>query len=827
VVVSGVILDQTGAAIAGAEVILSAAKTPSITTKTDQQGVFAFKNVKHGTYNLGVRYEKFSLYKTALQIGAQPVSPLQITLDLDQLRQRVEVVAEAPQVSTDTSQNRDALTVTTKSLSALPVFDQDYVTTLSRFLDPGATATGGVTLVVDGAEANGPGVSPSAIQSVKINQDPYSAQFSRPGRGRLEIETKPASPDFHGEFNFLFRDYHLDARDPFALQRAPEQKRTFEGFLTGPLGKGKKTSFLLTGSRSDDNLQAALFAQGPNGTIRENIPTPQDNLFTSARVSRQYGVSNVFWAGFSVEDDISRNKGVGGTVLPEAGTGTRFREYEFTSSDTRALSPRLLNQFRFLAGHFRASVTSNVDAPQMIVNGAFTSGGAQADYLRTEYHVEFHDMLSWTHGKQFWKFGVDVPDISRRAIDDNTNRLGTYSFASLADYGAGTPYALVLQRGNGRVTFLEKTVAGFAEDQIQLRSNLSVTLGLRYYWQNFFHDVPHDFAPRLAFAWSPGSRKKTVIRGGSGFFYDRTGPTPIADVLRFDGHHLNRYVLTDPAYPFFSLNPSLLNQQPLSLVQLDPGQIIPYLIQYSASVEHQLAPSLTVSVGYTGYTGVHLFRSRDVNAPLPPSFGSRPDPAWGQIRQIESAGRSLSNALDFNLRGNITKRFSGQVQYTLSRTENNTAGVTWFPANSFDPSGEWGLADTNQTHRLNVVGNLEKGKWLKFGLLFAAYSGKPYNETTGQDENQDGLAYDRLSGVGRNTLTGDPYLSLDLRWSHDFFLTARGEKGPILNTGVDAFNLTNHVNYLTYVGALTSPFFGQPVSAYSARRLQFGLRFTF
>lgn len=99
--------------------------------------------------------------------------------------------------------------------------------------------------------------------------------------------------------------------------------------------------------------------------------------------------------------------------------------------------------------------------------------------------------------------------------------------------------------------------------------------------------------------------------------------------------------------------------------------------------------------------------------------------------------------------------------------------------------------------------------------------------TTGQDENKDGLALDRPAGVGRNTMSGEPYISLDLRWSHDFFLTASGDKGPALNASIDSFNLTNHSDYMTYVGALTSPFFGRPVAAYPARRLQFGLRFTF
>src|SRR5436305_15193376 len=110
-------------------------------------------------------------------------------------------------------------------MNSLPVFDQDYVGAMSQFLDAGSIGTGGVTLVVNGMEQRNVGVSASAIQEVKINQNPYSAEFSRPGRGRIEALPNPSSQVYHGTFNFLFRDYHMNGRDPFAVIRPPEQRR--------------------------------------------------------------------------------------------------------------------------------------------------------------------------------------------------------------------------------------------------------------------------------------------------------------------------------------------------------------------------------------------------------------------------------------------------------------------------------------------------------------------------------------------------------------------------------------------------------------------------
>src|SRR5262249_29665225 len=162
------------------------------------------------------------------------------------------------------SENQSVNTVDRSALDRLPVFDQDYITTLSRFLDENATGTNGVTLVVNGVEANGPGVTPSAIQEVRINQNPYSALFSRPGRARLEIITKPGTPEFHGSLNFMFRDSVFDARDAFATVKPDEQRRYYEGSLTGPLGHGKGTTFLLSLDRDEEDQQGIVVAQDLN-----------------------------------------------------------------------------------------------------------------------------------------------------------------------------------------------------------------------------------------------------------------------------------------------------------------------------------------------------------------------------------------------------------------------------------------------------------------------------------------------------------------------------------------------------------------------------------
>jgi hypothetical protein len=291
----GVVQDQAGATIAGARVELGAASTRGAqSTITDQSGRFEFKRIASGTYRLQVSYQGFESTTLDVTLGSQSPAPLQVVMAIASLRQETTITSEPAKISTEASDNKDTVALSEQSLSNLPVFDQDYIGAMSRFLDPASVGTSGVSLVVNGMEVNNLGVSPSAIKDIKINQDPYSAEYQRPGRGRIEVTTKPGSPEYHGTFNFIFRDAHLNARDPFALTRPPEQRRIYEGYLSGPVRRSKKTSFLLSVSRKEEDLQSVVVAEGPAGAIRANVPAPSRTLLLSGQITHAVSETNTF-----------------------------------------------------------------------------------------------------------------------------------------------------------------------------------------------------------------------------------------------------------------------------------------------------------------------------------------------------------------------------------------------------------------------------------------------------------------------------------------------------------------------------------------------------
>ncbi len=831
--VSGTVFDPSGAIVPGAKVTLRGGNDREQSTTTDPAGEFRFHSVAVGGYELRVEHPGFKVYKVRLKVGPRPLAALRIVLAVADVEETVTVDSSEGRLSIDVGRNANVIKLDGQLLNDLPILDEDIVGAVSQLVGPASIGSRGVVLVVDGLPSSRVGVPASAIQEVRINENPYSAEFAGPGQARIEIITKSGSSKYHGSFYFRLRDYRLDARNAFAVERPREQHRLFNGYFSGPVGKSKNTAFVISASRKEDDLQSVVFALGPLGPIRENAARPERSTYLSTQVAHQSG-KNALSFRYSFVDWSDKGGGVGGFNLPEVAWDSRSRYHQVYSSYKWVVSPKLLNEFLIrirTEDSFTRSRQPGI--PKTVVLEAFTGGGAQADQRETDNKVEFADMLSWWGGKHFVKAGVNVPALSRHASNDRTNFDGSFYFSSLEDFALGKPFSFVRQQGEGHLAFWQAELGLFIQDDVRILPNLSMGFGLRYDWQNHFADR-NNFAPRLAFAFSPRKGGKTVLRGGAGFFYDTTGPEAIADVLRLNGRRLRRFVLSNPGYPDPLSGGGPFTALPSSIVRFAPDLRSPYIVQYSFGVETQLQKSLTLTATYIGARGIKQFRSRDSNAPPPPLYLSRPDPAIGVLRQIESSGHLESHELEVALRGNLSRFFKGMVRYTLRRAYDDTDGIGGFPANNYDLSGEWSRAGFDRRHSFSIYGTLNPGRFFKLGIVFSAKSGEPYSVTTGRDDNRDGFANDRPPGVWRNSLEGPGWATLDLRWSKEFFLHADKrdkskdkEKGPSMTIAVDAFNVMNRVNLGTFVGDLSSPFFGRPVSAGPARRMQASLSFKF
>lgn len=819
--VRGVVVDPAGALVPEISLELDGANGTTASAVSDVSGRFLFRHVGEGRYRLHLRAQQsFAPFQTNLAVGPGAMAPIRIELSLAEVKTEVSAENGEQGVSTDAGENRSQVSADSKALEALPIFDQNLVAVLTPFLSQSAVGTSGVSILVDGIEMKGTGVTASAIQEVRINNDPFSSETNRPGKGRLEIITNTPGDRPHGTLNFIVRDSTFDSKNYFATVKPEEQKRIYEGSVSGPIAHG--LGFLLAGSRQEDAAQSAVHAVGPQGVIADNVPTPVYDTEFAARVTSDLSRSHRVSLQYNVSDTVSRNLGVGGLVTREAGVNAQAREDDVILNDRLIVSPTMINQLQLFYEKDHDPTRSVTRAAKLVVDGGFTVGGAQADLYTTENNLKINDIVSWSHKRHYVKFGITIPNLSRRAWQDETNRVGTYSFASLADYEAARPSNFTQRQGYGHTIFWLNELGIFAQDQIQVTPRLQAIVGLRYDWQTYF-ESPHNFSPRGSLAYALKDQR-TVLRVGAGVFYDRSGPAPLADLKLLNGVNLRSYTIVNGLYP----NPAVAPSTPSNLVRRADDAFIPYTVHYLASVERKLASRTTVAISYDGSRGFHQFRSRDVNAPLPPFYLGCPDAGVGVLRQMESKGKQVSNALEINVETKAGSWFSGMAQYVWSRTENDTGGIGWFPANQYDLRGEYGRADFDQLQRFDLLGTFHEESWWNLGLNLHLASGLPCTETAGADLFHTGMLNARPAGVSRNTLETSGNVTVDARWAHDlYFSRGKEDSKPHLTVAVDAFNVVNRTNFGGYVGNVRSPLFEQPTTAQPGRRMQFTLRYKF
>ena len=863
--VQGVVADPSGAIVPNAQVsLVDADGSVAGSTTSDGIGNFNMPAPHPGSFTLVISEPGFETVHLPVTVKPSVVTlaapaahvlaaPLHITLPIAAVATNVRVNGDTDEDLTASEENHDSSVLTSSDLKALPIFDNDYVTAMSSFLDDSASGTGGSGLIVDGVEANRSPVSSSAVQEVRINQDPYSAQYYWPGRGQMEVITKSAADKYHGQFNFSFRDNALNAQNALAPSKPFEQRRIYEGHLTGPIFFAKKSSFLASFNRAVEDLNSVVDAvvaptpDNPTGIYQANVPTPNRDTEFSTRVARQFGDKHSAYAQYSYEEWTGDNQGVGGQTLASAAYNGEWHEDDTVVHLDSTLSPILLNQISVVGEHTLNRHANTFEAPRVNVAGDFTGGSAQSDYVSTEYNFRINEMVTWTRGRHTLKFGAGIPHIDRRAYDDNTNALGTYTFgptlnadgsvaaSALDNYTNNRPSSFSQNTGDVHFIYHQQEMGAFIQDQWKINDRFSITPGIRYDWQNFLAEKRLGFAPRVSFAYVIDQDSKTVLRGGGGIYYDRFGSGPILDLVRYeDARRRAVNISLDPATePGSGCVPvsdcTAVTEQPANRAQLAPNAAIPYQMQYGLSIERQIGDKATAVISGYSARGIHEFRSVDINAPTPNSgYTVRPDPNFGIIRQMQTEGFFDGSGLDISFRGRVNKYFTGFGRYTWSHYGSNTNGIGWFPENQYSPNDEWANSSWDRRHRLGMYAMVNPKSVYNIAAGIFANTGRPWTITTGTDDYGDSFFNTRPDGVARNSETMPSYVDFDLRWGHDFAITSnKDEEAPHLGFSAGAFNLLNHQNPSSIDTVDTSPTFGDVTSDGPPRRVQLGMRFEF
>ena len=869
-VISGVVQDPSGAIIANAHVQLRRANgTVVANAKTGENGRFDIPQPAPGDFRLLVSIPGFDSLTQTLQITRNPVPALVLKLKLGDVSTVVNVTADRETELVAPENNADSPAVSSSDMMSIPIYDNDVVSTMSAFLDSGAMNETGATLVVDGVETSTVGVAPSAIQSVSINQDPYSAYNRTPGRGQVEVTTKAAADHYHGAFTFTFRDSAFNASNYFAVNKPPEQRRVYEGYLTGPVARSRSTSFLLSVDRQEEDITSQVLAimlpqqQGTIGTppvnlAPQNVPSPTRSTDITFKVSHDYNAHHSAFVLYRFHDSSMTNQGVGAQIAASAGSVSYQFDQDITYHDDLTIAPNKLNQLNLRFERNADRTVSDQQTPQIIVQGIATFGGAQADQFNTENNPDITDAFTWTLSKpisQQLRFGIQIPNLGRRILEDHTDRQGIYTYGTLpfcnangsticpsalctqanpgacnpvAAYQQNIPSTFQIQQGPSRFETVFAQPAAFFLDQIQATKRLTITPGLRYDFQNALSNTKNGFLPRLSVAYLLDKKHALVLRTGGGMYLRRVGVNIGQDYARYQTPIERSLLLTtNLCNPIASCN-TLANDPP-TLFTMQPNLKSPMQAYFSISLERQITKTSTLSIGYNGFRAWHALRSIDANAPLPPfNNPARPNPNYAQIRELQSQGYQESDGLVVTYRGRIRRFYTGSLQYTVAHADDNTEYSFFTPQNQYNPNNEWSRAAYDQRQRLALIGTLYPEKPLNLGFGFYNYTPTPYTITTGTDNYLTGLYNARPAGVARNSVEGGSYQDIQVRLNYLRKLHPQiKDDARSFSASLSSFNTLNRPNFTSYVGVINSPYFMQPTAAQDPRRLQLALGFNF
>lgn len=632
------------------------------------------------------------------------------------------------------------------------------------------------SLTVDGADNNntffgqttgrtGSGRAPyqfsqDAVQEFQVNSNSYSAELGRAGGAVINVITKSGTNAFHGTGFWFYRDRGLNADDPINKQTAaiagtPVARKPayhfnqFGGNIGGPIVKNRAFFFFDYDGQRNTQPNPITFslptiaaptafetaainyltarAGSWNRSLNQNtyLGKVDWNITSSNLLSVRYNRQNFTGEGFENGGPTNTFEHTGASLVT---TDT------LAASLTSTISSTIVNVARFNWQRDKEPGQANSINPEAIVRqGAFSLTIGRNFFSPRETTIkrqQYADTLTYTRGRHTWKAGVDfIHDDILNYFPGNFS--GSFTFNNLQSFGCSLQgVSLTAATCPGASATYTQAFAGagttgpttrpnifeasfFLQDDWRVRSNLTLSLGIRYDLQKF--DEPkvqnpaalaagfntaqlntdsNNVGPRVGFAWTPYTDQPFVIRGGYGVFFGRTPSIMVGTAHSNNGINVGTFTFTGAAIPRYPNTlcgapvdqpscsaPTGGTSAPPSIYVFKPGYEQPIIQQGNLGIEWGLTNDISLSLGYQMVKGNHLQRTRDVNLGTPTlatitvqgsgqvlSYrrypAARPITTFGRIHQFEDSANSLYHGLN----AQVTKRFSRNFQFTSAYT---------------------------------------------------------------------------------------------------------------------------------------------------------------
>jgi hypothetical protein len=797
--VRGHIADPSGALIPGANVTIATSTGTVVTSATaDATGAYTVNGLKPGSYIVQAAYAGFAPFKSpAIQLAAGQSKRVDIAMAVEAAQQSVVVTDDSPTVSVEAGANSNSLVLKGKDLDALSDDPDELSNELSALAGPSAGPNGG-QIYIDGF-TGGELPPKSAIREIRINQNPYSAEFDHLGYGRIEILTKPGTDKLHGQFFAMGNDKVFNTGNPFTQNIPDYHSYHFNGTLNGSLSKS--ASFFISAERR--NTQNANVYDANTGTVvTGSLLNPHTRTNISPRIDLQLGQKNTLTLRYQFYRDEDNDDLASTISLPTQAYSTTSTENTVQVSDSLIINEHIVNETRFQYLRDTSSQTPSSTAPSVSVSSYFTGGGSSSQQSKDHTdHLELQNLTTMSLGAHAIKLGMRLRD-NRDANSTDSGFNGSFSFDSLDAYnkavtalGSGTficssssssssskssynssyncnsslpsdatPQTLSYTTGPQGATANVFDAAVFFQDDWKANKLLTLSGGLRWESQNHISDHS-DWAPRVSLAYALDGHKnnktKTVLRAGYGIFYDRFSLSNELSATRYSGsaNSQTQYTIKSPTcfadISFTSLTSDQLsacgssNSGTSTIYQIAPHYHSPYTQQFGASLERQATKTTTVTATYLHSFGVHQQATRDSNAceqgtyQLGSNTCTRPDSTEGVVKQFYPEAVFKQDQLILNINARITPKFNVIGFYNFTVAHSDDAGGT--ASNSSNLSQDYGRASFAARNMVVLIGNYEAPWGIRFNPFLIAQSGKPYNIVTNNDLTGDNFYNNRPS----------------------------------------------------------------------------------
>ncbi|MGE5815898.1 MAG: TonB-dependent receptor domain-containing protein [Acidobacteriota bacterium] len=741
-------------------------------------------------------------------------------------------------------------------------------------------------------------VPAAAVQEMTVLSNAFSAEFGWTAAPAVNVVTKSGTNHVRGEVQYLERpgswqESTATSGDTTVVPAdVPDVLHQISAAAGGALVRDQ--TFWFAAGEFSDQHRTSYFSGAVPPALLNGVTSYVGNYrqgLLDARVDHKLNAQHTLMMRFNLDrfaDDNPQDV-VSGTTLPSAGRDFQRHTSSFQVNETAVMGAALLNEARVEYQHGDPITDFDPLTPttQFVRSGVSTEGESRYSHVYSK-QLQFSDTVSWTRGSHYLRLGGSL---SRHTSGgDGTEFGGAFVLGQFTINPAvrvpideltitdATRYTQTFDFGVNQYTLRQWIYTLFAQDSLRLGPDLTLDLGLRYDRQTF-SDGTKNLAPRVGFGWHPGGEAATAVRGGYGVYYTMLRANTQANFTLNGPEGQFTYSVAPGQLGF----PSSLTAVPIQFpagavlparnITIRPGRADYYRrfldisrLEYpdalvnpksqvgSIGIERDLGHNVVVSADYVKQHWSGLDRSVDLNAPslfartVPGQLRSaaaadatRPiapvNNGFRQINVVENLGVADYDGLQTMVRWHAARAFAS-LSYTLSKATNTTEPNGNGPnPNDFNQLGEEerGPSILDQRHRAVISASYRLPYDVTAGTLIQLASARPYNATTGVDNNGDGSLNDRpvIDGevTGRASFRGTPIYDTALFAEVRIPLSSRS-----LALRVEGFNVFNHANVLGRTGVYgngTTPSatFGSPGAGLAnidpARQFQLLARFVF